>query len=397
MSQNRVDDQLINDGMSNLAVGASIHRAVSAPITSPVLTDEADLDGADYVNAHDKSARWYLAARVFALRQGAYLGFGLQHLAAPGAPSTTEDFWLDSTIGSSRGKGVIKVDVWVPPTRQVRGKRPAVINFHGGGFVLGQGTDDTRWARYLMDSLDAVVFAVNYRLAPAYPFPKAVEDCVDAILQIVARAEEFDFDPSRLILSGFSAGGNLALASWIVLQQPEKWDYHLDLPVPKITAFSLFYPLLDCTTSRPRKRARCIRPDMTLPSSLTDIIDASYIYPPRPREECNDWRLSPGLMSDALVDKLPPVHLCLCEWDMLLPEQLTFAERLNTRKKHIVVRLVAEEKHAWDKPPPLQPKKSMGVEYGEAIKTLKECLEHIEEAHGQERPIATLIRANTGT
>ncbi|KAK1768068.1 Alpha/Beta hydrolase protein [Phialemonium atrogriseum] len=366
-------------------------------MTSPATPDDEALEGSEYVNPHDASSRWYLVARVFALRQGANLGYSLQHMAAPGAPGTTKTIWLDSTIGKYRGKELIKVDIWVPYPKRVLRKRPAVINLHGGGFVLGQGTDDTRWAAAVVKDLDAIVFSVNYRLAPAYHFPKPVEDCVDAILQIASRAEEFNFDPSSLIISGFSAGGNLALASWLVLQQPERWNYHLKLPVPNVLAFSLFYPLLDCTVSRPRKRTRCVRPDMTLPSSLTDLFDASYIYPPLAREERNDLRLSPGLMPDEMLDRMPPLHLCLCEWDMLLPEGLTFAERLNSRKKQIVVRVVAQEKHAWDKPPPVQPKKSMGIEYGEAIKTLKGCIEHTAGPLRRVRPISTLVRANTET
>ncbi|KAL1879694.1 hypothetical protein VTK73DRAFT_6869 [Phialemonium thermophilum] len=380
-------------------VGPPMHRVISAPMISRLAEDVADEACDDYVNPHDSSSRWYLVARTFALRQAASLGLGLQHRAAPGAPSTTKTIWLDSTIGGSQGEKIIKVDVWIPRSRpqKVPHKRPAVINFHGGGFVLGQGTDDARWAGALMDGLGAVVFAVNYRLAPAYPFPKPVEDCADAILQIAARADEFNIDRSRILISGFSAGGNLALASWVLLEEPERWNYHIKFPKPAIAGICLFYPLLDWTITRPRKRARCLRPDMTLPSSLTDLFDASYIYPPLPPELRTDCRLSPGLMPDEMLHRLPPMHLCVCEWDMLLPEALTFAERLNSAHKSVIVRIVAKEKHAWDKPPPIQPKESMAIEYAAAIETLRHCLKHAEENNDQTAHFSKLIRANTGT
>lgn len=333
------------------------------------------------MNPLDSSSRWYLAARAFALRQGASLGFGMQNLYPPNAPDPTETLSLNSRLGAWTGTGVIKVDVWVPSPHKKFLGRPAIINFHGGGFVLGQGTDDARWAAAAIAELDAVVFAVNYRLAPGYPFPKPIEDCVDAVLQIVEKASKFNIDPEQITLSGFSAGGNLALASWLVLEEPERWDCHLPSTTrPKLAGLALFYPLLDWTISRPRKRARSIRPEMTLPSTLTDLFDASYIYPPLPIDRRNDWRLSPGLMPDELLDRLPPLHLCLCEYDMLLTEGLMFAERLELRGRPVTVRVVLAEKHAWDKPPPFAPKESSMIEYGQALKSIKGWLQTVVES-----------------
>src|SRR5204863_5351578 len=189
----------------------------------------------------------------------------------------------------------IKVEIWASPHDSVlgcRAKRPAVINFHGGGFVLGQGTDDARWAGAVMAAIDAVVFSVNYRLAPDYPFPTPVEDCADAILQIWSRADEFGIDRDRIILSGFSAGGTLALASWVLLQNPIRWGYQVPSLQPSVAGLALFYPALDRTISRQRQRQSCSRPDLTLSKYLTDLFDASYMYPPFTRTERGDLRLS---------------------------------------------------------------------------------------------------------
>ncbi|KAI1267048.1 Alpha/Beta hydrolase protein [Xylariaceae sp. FL1019] len=327
----------------------------------------------DYVNPADKSPRWLLGAHAFALRLGATIGFNLGNRAGQSAPSPTKTIWLDSTLSEWKGKGAISADVWIPPLANANAieKRPAVINFHGGGFILGQGTDDARWAHALMVGMGAVVFSVNYRLAPGYPFPTPVEDCVDAIVQISNAADQYKIDPNRILLSGFSAGATLATSSWIVLQDPTKWGYELPSSRPTISGISLFYPLLDWTLDRPQKRAACKRPDMTLPSSLTNLIDASYLHPPIPRRERTDIRLSPGLMPDELIDELPPVHLCLCEYDMLLAEGQLFAERVENRNKKISVRVVENEKHAWDKPLPLGPKDSVSFEYEIAVEAIK--------------------------
>ncbi|KAJ9144553.1 Arylacetamide deacetylase [Pleurostoma richardsiae] len=369
---------------------AELVRIATAPDepTAPEPPDSPE----EYMNPLETTSRWLLSARAYAIRSAASLAYSLSNRQSPSAPSSSRVIYLDSRLSKHwTGKGEIRVDVYIPDGGGSNGssisvgadtnKRPAIINLHGGGFVLGQGTDDARWAGAAMDALGAVVFAVNYRLAPSYPFPTAVEDSADAILQIADRAREFGIDPDKILLSGFSAGGNLALAAWVLLQSPAKWDYTLPCAPPRINGFVLYYPLLDWTLSRPRKRMVCPRPEMTLPKGLTDLFDASYIYPPRPRHELTDPLLSPGLMPDELLDLLPPLHLVLCEFDMLLIEGQMFAERLRARGKEVTVRVVKDAKHGWDKPPPLLPKESATLEYAEAIKSIAEWLAREE---GQE-------------
>ncbi|KAK9414024.1 putative Alpha/beta hydrolase fold-3 domain-containing protein [Seiridium unicorne] len=331
----------------------------------------------EYINPLEQSARWMLSARAGAIRAGANIGFGIMNRAAI---NPTRTVWLDSTLGPAKGRKKIEVKVWDPKQKPQASssretspdvRRPAVINFHGGGFVVGSATDDALWAGAVMKSIDAVVFSVEYRLAPEHPFPKAVEDCADAILQIVQKSDEFGIDSDRIIVSGFSAGGTLSLASWVLLQEPQRWGYDIRGEPPKIAGFALFYPLLDWTISRPHKRMSCVKPDVTLSKNLTDLFDASYVFPKIPKTARDDPRLSPGLMSDELVECLPPIHLCVCEYDMLHAEGHTFADRVYQAGRDIKVRVVKEAKHAWDKPPPMWPKASVSVEYGHAVESMR--------------------------
>lgn len=317
-----------------------------------------------------------------------------------------------------------QIPTMLTPQADPRARRPAVINFHGGGFVLGQGTDDGRWAMAVMQALGAVVFSVEYRLAPSYPFPTPVEDCADAVLQIWRRADEFWIDREKIILSGFSAGGTLALASWTLLADHKRWGYDVcaqpdlgagvpelsvsdDIPVgqdggaipssdkdeaaaraerdpniPHPAGLMLFYPLLDWTQSRPRKRLTCSKPELTLPRNLTDIFDAAYLYPPEEiKGQLDNPLLSPGLMPDDLVDRLPPVQMCLCEYDMLLAEGKRFVKRLQARGKDVGYRIVEGAKHAWDKPLPFSPPENLGIEYGEAVRVMADWIGR-EEGNG---------------
>jgi putative ergosteryl-3beta-O-L-aspartate hydrolase len=342
-------------------------------------SEESEQYDDDDQNPLHRSPRWILGARVAAIRSGASLGFSIFHYSDPRAPPPTKTIWLDSTLSKWRGRKLIAVDVFDPIPKSEQGprmpdaKRLAVINFHGGGFFLGRGTDDRHWVGALNLSLDAIVFSVNYRLAPSYPFPTPVEDCADAILQICARAAEFKFD--SVILSGFSAGGTLSLASWSLLNNPEGWGYELPCAAPSIDGFALFYPGLDWSIPRWKKRQTCEQPSLALASGLTDLIDASYIHPPRTIEERRDIRLSPGRMPDYLVDKLPPVHMCMCEHDMLRAEAHAFVERLRDRGREVTARVVEGERHAWDKPPPMWQKPSALVEYTAAIARIKGWLD----------------------
>jgi acetyl esterase len=87
---------------------------------------------------------------------------------------------------------------------------PAIVYFHGGGWVLNfLDIYDASLAR-LANQSSATIISVNYQKAPEHPFPTPFDDCYSALEWVIAHAEELQIDPARIGVAGDSAGANLA-------------------------------------------------------------------------------------------------------------------------------------------------------------------------------------------
>jgi acetyl esterase len=109
-------------------------------------------------------------------------------------------------------------------TRGEPAVRPIVFHVHGGGFrILSKETHGGVAARYARAGF--LVFNVDYRLAPANPYPAAVSDVHQAYLWLLENAASFGGDPDRLVLAGESAGANLILGLTLstVTRRSEPW------------------------------------------------------------------------------------------------------------------------------------------------------------------------------
>lgn len=346
------------------------------------------------------AARWWLRLQALFWRALMRLGMFFHNIHSPSPPRPA----FTRTIAPAAclcGHAVVLYFYCPEKYHELRkqGRRfPVVANFHGGGFTLGSATDDSRWAMSVLQEVGSVVLvSVGYRRAPEHPFPTAVDDGVDALLYLAKHATELGLDMSRVALSGFSAGGNLAVTVPLRFRSMQKQRQEeqaraqsqdhssaldrsasqqnlLDAAAAddiRIVALFCWYPILDFEQSRDHRRAMSLMPSKTLPSFLTTLFDESYV--PKRADRSSPFA-SPVLAPDEmLADALPhDVFLYMCEWDMLVNEGQLFVRRLQHLGKKPRSMLIERAPHGWDKSPnPFRDQESVNLLYRNACASLK--------------------------
>ena len=116
--------------------------------------------------------------------------------------------------------------------RATRDPGPALLFFHGGGFVVGSIDVYHNFCTHIAAELDLPVMSVDYRLAPEHPFPAAPDDCEAAARWIASNPQEVERTVTALIIMGESAGGNLTIVTTQALMAaPAAVPVHLQVPI----------------------------------------------------------------------------------------------------------------------------------------------------------------------
>lgn len=97
-------------------------------------------------------------------------------------------------------------DIYLP---KGQGSFPGIVFLHGGGWHNGDRTQLRRQARYMAEH-GMVGMAIDYRLAPAHPFPAALNDAKEAVIWLRSHAAEYHVDSGKIAAVGSSAGAYLA-------------------------------------------------------------------------------------------------------------------------------------------------------------------------------------------
>ncbi len=191
------------------------------------------------------------------------------------------------------------------------GPAPALVFFHGGGWIYGDLDSHDALCRFLAEKAQVRVIAVDYRLGPEAPFPAAFDDSWAAWRWITEHAESIGIDAGRLAVGGDSAGGNLAA---LVAQHAANADGAK--PVFQL----LIYPATDFVETS-ESRATYVD-GFYLTKAFMDLAEANYLLGDVDRA---DNRLSP-LRQD--VAGLAPAYVVTAGFDPLLDEGKAYADKL---------------------------------------------------------------------
>jgi acetyl esterase len=228
--------------------------------------------------------------------------------------------WLDYTGAPEPVANV--VDRFIPgPTADIpiriytphgTGPFPAVVMFHGSGWVLSNIDHADAPHRALANRAGAIVVAVNYQKAPEHKFPIGLDDCTAATRWVFNNAAALGVDPTRVGVGGDSAGGNIAAA--IALRFRAEGQ-------PKLAFQMLVYPATDGGFDFRSMHENS--EGYLLTASAVRWFWGHYLNDPA---EVDNPLVSPLRAPD--LSGLPPAIVVTAEYDPLRDEGEAFADRL---------------------------------------------------------------------
>jgi acetyl esterase len=235
---------------------------------------------------------------------------------------------LIETIHAPFSDSSIRLRRWEP--KNLSGPRPIVFYIHGGGWVLGSSRSHRAFCELLADEGSCSVFSVDYRLAPEHPYPAAIEDVERAYGWLLEQREIWGWQNHPLVVSGDSAGGNLA-----TILCRRRRDRGASLPDAQL----LLYPVTDFAQNTVSYQKYAHGFMLTRP-----LIDWFFLhYQAAGQYEHHD--VSPLRCED--LRGLPPGFVVLAGCDVLLDEGRAYARRLQDANVPVDVRVFPNMIHGF--------------------------------------------------
>ena len=173
---------------------------------------------------------------------------------------------------------------------------PALVYFHGGGWLLGDlDSHDGVCRRFRECRARCRVVSVDYRMAPEHVFPAAVNDCFAATKYVIDNASSLGVDPGKVAVGGDSAGGNLAAVMALMAR---------DGALPPLAFQLLIYPATDMMMTT--ISATTIGPGVPLTSATMKWFIDQYA-----KDHETDWHASP-LRVASVVGTAPALVALTC-------------------------------------------------------------------------------------
>lgn len=229
-----------------------------------------------------------------------------------GATPTPPEIGAVTNLTAESPAGMIPLRMYRPKGVADGTALPALVFFHGGGWVIGDLDTHDVLCRQLTAEAGLVVVAVDYRLAPEARFPAAADDAWAATKWVAANARKLGVDATRLAVGGDSAGGNLAAVVALMAR---------DAGAPQIKLQALLYPVVEVGTET-RSYADFGDGYLLTRDGMRWFFD-QYLAS---KDQAADWRVSP-LRAKSLAG-VAPALIVTAGFDPLRDEGEAYAGKL---------------------------------------------------------------------
>lgn len=229
----------------------------------------------------------------------------------------------------------IPVRVFLPPETPEDEPHRLLIFFHGGGWVTGNIDSYSNVCANMARQTGALVVSVDYRLAPEYPFPCALEDCYIVTREIFHDTTMFDVDLDNITIIGDSAGGNLAAA--VSMLARDRGEFNISKQI-------LIYPSTnnDHSDETGFLSIRKYGQDYLLTSKrIRDYIDM-YIGS---EKDLNNPYFAPLIAED--LSNQPKTLIITAEYDPLRDEGEAYGRRLTEEGNEVKVYRMKDALHGF--------------------------------------------------
>ncbi|MFP7476823.1 alpha/beta hydrolase [Terribacillus saccharophilus] len=201
--------------------------------------------------------------------------------------------------------------------------QPALVFYHGGGWVVGSIDSHDATCREIANMADCTVISIDYRLAPEHKFPAAVEDAYDSFQWIAANAEALGIERDKIAVGGDSAGGNLATVVCLLAEEKSGQK-----PVFQL----LLYPSTGYIGDEPASLQENAE-GYLLTKRLMNWFRSHYY-----RTEADRFHPYASPVHSDLLHALPPAAILTAQYDPLRDEAQAYAELLKQEGVDVFVK-----------------------------------------------------------